>query len=138
MSSQDHKFVRNDANKKDGSSFSLRAAFVCAFRGLIYVCKSQRNAKIYLVFIVLAVALGCILVIPLSSWLAVVICIGLVIAAECINTALESVVDLVSPEYERLAQHAKDAAAAGVLVSAIMSLIIAVFVYGSALGEILN
>ena len=63
--------------------------------------------------------------------------IGVVGATECLNTAIESIVDLVSPEYSELARRAKDCAAAGVLVVSGMSLVVALHVYGSALMAII-
>ena len=130
-------FVRNDEDKQVGKPFSLKDAFLCAARGFAFVFSSQRNMKIHAVFILLALVLGFVLSIPLSSWIAIVLCFALVLGAECINTALESLVDLVSPNYHRLAQNAKDCAAAAVLISAIVSLVVAVLVFGSALGKYL-
>lgn len=138
MTPQDPRFVRNDSDKQQGNTFSLKAAFACAFRGLAYAFRTQRNMKIHAVFVILAIVLGVVLSIPLSSWPVLVLCIGLVIALECVNTSIESVVDLVSPEHERLAKYAKDCAAAGVLVAACVSLIVAAVIYGSALGEMIS
>jgi undecaprenol kinase/diacylglycerol kinase (ATP) len=63
-------------------------------------------------------------------WLIILLCIALVFITECINTAIESLVDLVAPAYSELARHAKDAAAAAVLISAFISLVVggAIFV----------
>ncbi len=60
---------------------------------------------------------------------AIVICIVLVLAAECLNTAVESVVDLVSPDYAELAKHAKDCAAGAVLVCALGAVAVAAAVF---------
>lgn len=123
------KFVRNDIDKKKGSSFGLAQAFGCALRGVAYVVSTQRNVKIYGIVIAVALILGIVLRIDAQSWLAVVFCIVLVLAAECINTAIESVVDLVSPEYADLAKLAKDCAAGAVFVCAAGSLVVAAIVY---------
>ena len=88
--------------------------------------------KVYGVFALAAVVLGLLLHISLGGWLAVILCIVLVFSAECLNTALESLVDLVSPGYHDLAKTAKDCAAAAVLVCAIGSLVVAAIVYGAA------
>lgn len=89
--------------------------------------------KIHLAVAVLALVLGFILRIDQVGWLAIVVCIALVISAECINTSIESVVDLVSPDYHEKARIAKDCSAAAVLVLAILSLVVAAFVYIPAL-----
>ena len=78
--------------------------------------------KIHLGIAVLAVALGFALRIDGASWAAVILCIAAVFAAECVNTAIESVVDLVSPEYHELARRAKDCGAGAVLVFAVVAL----------------
>ena len=59
-----------------------------------------------------------------------ILCIAAVFAAECVNTAIESVVDLVSPEYHELARRAKDCGAGAVLVFAVVALVVAAVVFG--------
>ena len=122
-------FVRNEADKASHSRFSLVNAFACAISGLLYALKTQRNMKIHVAAAVLAVILGFVLAIDPLSWAAVAVCIALVPAVECVNTALESVVDLVSPGYADLAKHAKDCADGAVLLCAIGSLIVACAVF---------
>lgn len=138
MGNPRRQFVRNDTDKREGRAFPLLKAFKCAGSGFLQVFVTQRNMKIHVVFALVAVILGFVLSIPLSSWLAIIICIGLVFVAECLNTALESVVDLVSPEYHPLAKRAKDCAAAGVLVTAFLALIVGTIVYVSAAVSIFS
>ena len=90
-----------------------------------------------LVFAVAAVVLGFALRIDAPSWLAIVICIGAVMAAETANTAIEAVVDLVSPEYHVLAKHAKDCAAGAALILAAASVVVAAIVFIPKIGELL-
>lgn len=123
-------FVRNEQAKEARVRFSLIRAFKCAFDGIAYAVRTQRNMKIHLVIAVVAVALGLALGIDGASWAAVILCIAAVFAAECVNTAIESVVDLVSPEYHELARRAKDCAAGAVLIFALVSVVVAVVVYG--------
>lgn len=122
-------FVRNDDDKTSGSRLSFRYAFVCAWNGITYAFRTQRNMKIHLTTALLALMLGIVLSIDAASWTAVVICIALVFAAECLNTALESVVDLVAPEYHELARRTKDCAAGAVLILACCSLVVAGIVF---------
>jgi diacylglycerol kinase (ATP) len=63
------------------------------------------------------------------EWCAIVTAIGLVWAAEGLNTAIENVVDLVSPEYHPLAGRAKDIAAGAVLCAALLAAIIGALVF---------
>ncbi len=70
---------------------------------------------------------------PLWKWVAVLICSGMVLAAEALNTAVEYVVDLVSPDYHILAGKAKDVAAGAVLFTAVFSGIVALLLIVDAI-----
>lgn len=122
-------FVRNETSKKKGSRFSLICAFTCAGSGIVHAFRTQRNMKIHLVVALAAVALGFVFAIDSASWTAIVLCIAAVFAAECFNTALEAVVDLVSPDYHDLARWAKDCAAGAVLICALAAVIVACIVF---------
>lgn len=123
------RFVRNDADKDARARFSLGRAFSCAWGGIVYTTRTQRNMKIHFAVTAAAVVLGVVLGIDAPSWAAIAICIAVVLAAECLNTALESVVDLVSPDYAELAKHAKDCAAGAVLLCAVGAVAVAVAVF---------
>lgn len=124
-------FVRHgDEGRSQGaSSFSLLKAFGCAGSGIAYAFLSQRNLKIHLAFAIAAIVLGFLLRISEAGWLAIILCIALVSSLEVVNTAIESVVDLVSPEWHILAKHAKDCAAGAVYLAAIASLAVAAVVF---------
>lgn len=122
-------FVRNDTDKAEGSRFSLACAFACAWRGLAHAVRTQRNMKIHLVASAAAIAFGFALSLDYAGWVAVVLCIALVFSMECMNTAVESLVDLVSPDYHELARRAKDCAASAVLVASLAALVVAGIVF---------
>lgn len=63
------------------------------------------------------------------EWIACLLCMGLVIGTEMINTAIEAVVDLASPQQHPLAAKAKDIAAGAVLIGAILSVIIGIIIF---------
>ena len=126
---QQDEFVRNRASKESSARFSLARAFSCAGSGFVFALRTQRNMKIHVVIAIVAVVLGLALEIDAASWAAIIVCIAAVFAAECFNTALESVVDLVSPTYHELARRAKDCAAAGVLVFAFAAVVVALVVF---------
>lgn len=123
------RFVRNAKDKQVGERFSLGRAFSCAASGVAHAFKTQRNMKIHLAVALLAAVLGIALQIQPWGWAAIVVCIVSVFAFECANTAIEAVVDLVSPEYSELAKHAKDCAAGAVLVCAAGAVAVAAIVY---------
>lgn len=122
-------FVRNEADKQLGSHFSLNCAFACAWAGLAQAIRSQRNMKVHLVMATLAVVLGVVLEIDAASWTAIVVVIAVVLSAECLNTAIEAVVDLVSPDYHGLARRAKDCAAGAVLVCALAAVVVGLIIF---------
>lgn len=101
--------------------FSLACAFRCAGEGIRYAFLSQRNLKIQGALGALAVIAGFAFRIGQAEWLALVLCIMVVAVAEVVNTAVESVVDIASPEWHPLAKAAKDAAAGAVLLASIGS-----------------
>lgn len=89
----------------------------------------ERNFIIELCFMVLCIILGFAFSISFTEWAIVIICFGLVLGGECFNTALEAVVDLASPDYHELARLAKDAAAGGVLLFSVASLLVGVIIF---------
>jgi diacylglycerol kinase len=104
-------------------------SFKYAFEGLYTTLKTQKNYKIQIGLGILAVLLGLILKLSLLEWLVLIITINLVLILELINTSLESIVDLVSPEIHPKAKIAKDVAAAAVLISSITSILIGTFIF---------
>jgi diacylglycerol kinase len=108
---------------------SLPDAFRNAFNGLAYVFKSQRNAKIHFCATILVIAAGFFLHISTFEWIAVLFAIGLVLASECFNTALEKLTDLVTSDYHELARLSKDSSAAAVLVSSLIAAVIGLIVF---------
>ncbi|MGV8880052.1 MAG: diacylglycerol kinase family protein [Sphingobacteriaceae bacterium] len=95
--------------------------FQYAVAGLRYGIKTQLNFRIHLLMSVLAVLLGCFLEISLSEWLWILLCIALVCGAELLNTALEKLTDMVSPQWNEKAGQVKDLSAAAVLVIALFT-----------------
>jgi diacylglycerol kinase len=107
---------------------SIRS-FKFAFYGLLWVVKSENNAKIHAMATLLVIALSAYLKIAAREWLWIFLCIGLVWILEILNTALEKLVDLVSPGYHVEAGKIKDLGAAAVLVAAVFSLLCATLIF---------
>ncbi|MCE5209451.1 MAG: diacylglycerol kinase family protein [Chloroflexi bacterium] len=110
-------------------------SFRYAFSGIAFVLKTQKNAWIHLFFTVLVITVGLLLKLSNIQWTALILCFGLVWLAEFINTAVEVVVDLVSPEFHPLARKCKDVAAGAVLIAAICSIIIGLLILAPALYQ---
>ena len=107
---------------------SLIQAFGHAADG-IRASARGRNFKIELGFGIAAIILGIVFGIDATQWAVIAVCIGCVLGGECFNTALEALVDLVSPEYHELAKTAKDCAAGAVFICSIASLFVAAFIF---------
>lgn len=115
-----------------GSVDSLRAflrSFVYAGRGLWHALRTQRNMRVHAGLALLAIALGLVLRISPVEWALVFVAITGVVITEMINTVVEALVDLASPQLHPLAKVAKDVAAGAVLLNAILAVVIALFVY---------
>ena len=114
------------------------ASFVYAFRGLWYALRTQRNAKVHVTIAILAIVMGLALRISAVEFAMVFVAITGVFMAELFNTVFELCVDLASPEYHPLAKVAKDMAAGGVLLSAMLSIVIGLLVFGPHLWALLR
>ena len=104
-------------------------SFKYAIEGFISSFKTERNMKIHVLAMILVVALGFYLKLNLIEWCFITISISLVIGAELFNTAIETIVDMVSPEKNPKAKLAKDISAAAVLVLAIGAVIIGIIIF---------
>lgn len=119
----------DDSQRSVTRALTLIASFRYAFMGIGYLIWTQRNAKIHCVIGVIAVVLGIVLPISRVEWAVLIVTIALVLAMEGVNTAVEAVVDLASPEYHALAKVAKDVAAGTVLLAAIASVIVGIIIF---------
>ena len=118
-------------SKSDHPGF--RKSFLFAIQGFRTAVVTERNIKVMLAVGALAVAAGLVLQIDLLSWAIILLCCAVVIMAELLNTAVETVVDLVSPEFHPLAGRAKDIAAAAVWVLSVIVAIVGVLVFANAI-----
>lgn len=104
---------------RGGGRLSLWQGFRCAMRGIGEAAATERSFRIELAAAVAAFGLGAALGLSRGEWALLSVVVALVLAAELFNTALEAVVDLVSPQYHPRARRAKDAAAGAVLMMAL-------------------
>jgi len=104
-------------------------SFGYAFRGIREVMRSEANMQIHIAITILVIVCGIAFSISLTEWMFCLLCIGLVVGAEMMNTAIENVVDLASPEQHPLAGKAKDIAAGAVLICAIISVFIGLLIF---------
>jgi len=109
------------------------ASFRFAFEGIVHVLKTQPNARIHAAISVAVVLAGLWLELDRIEWAILVVTMAVVWVAEFVNTAVEAAVDLATEEHHPLAKIAKDAAAGGVLVAAILAVSVGLLVLGPPL-----
>lgn len=113
-------------------------SFLFAFRGIEHVLKTQPNARIHIIVITIVIFLTFWLEIPFHDVAVIFLTIGMVLGTEFLNTALETLVDLVSPGYHHLAKIVKDVSAGAVLICAISAVFVGICLFGPPLLVKLN
>lgn len=111
----------------------LVASFGFAFAGIGYLFRTQRNARIHATVAVIVCALAAWLRVTSVEWAILVLTIAGVVILEGLNTALEAVVDLASPQIHPLAKVAKDVTAGMVLIAAIAAVLVGLLILGPPL-----
>ncbi|WP_303214569.1 diacylglycerol kinase family protein [uncultured Enorma sp.] len=109
-------------------------SFGYAIEGFRTAVATERNIKVQLFVGVLAIVAGVVLRIDALSWVLVLLCIGLVLFAELVNTSIEAIVDLATQDLHPLAKRAKDIAAASVFTLSITAAVVGIIVFARALG----
>ena len=106
---------QGEQNKPKGFIGSLN----CAIEGILWAVKTQRHMLFHMVVAIMVLVGALILHLSLHEFALLALAITLVLFAELVNTSIEVVVDLVSPEFHLLAQRAKDVAAGAVLLASV-------------------
>ena len=104
-------------------------SFGYAISGLRYGFKTQLNFRVHCIALIAVLILGCCTGLKAKEWMWICMASGLVIVTELVNTALEVLVDLVSPQYHVKAGIIKDLAAGAVLVAAITAIVIGLLIF---------
>ena len=104
-------------------------SFSFAFSGLKLAFKNEPNLRIHVLIGIVALLVGFILNLNAAEMAILVLTIAFVILLELLNTTLEAIVDLASPEIKPTAKLAKDVSAAAVLISAIASVVIGALLF---------
>jgi diacylglycerol kinase len=112
-----------------GMAHSVPRSFSYALQGLKTALKNEPNLRIHCVAAVIAMTVGAVLKLSSIEWLILVFTIFWVISLELLNTVLEAIVNLVSPEIVPYAKVAKDVSAACVLLAAGLSMIVGVILF---------
>jgi diacylglycerol kinase len=113
-------------------------SFGHAIHGWWYVVRTQQNAWIHVFIAVAVIAVSLWLRLAARDWVVIILLIAMVFIAEFLNTAIEVVVDLASPQQHPLAKVAKDVGAGAVLIAAIAAILIGLLILGPPLWIILS
>ncbi|MCX6320375.1 MAG: diacylglycerol kinase family protein [Bacteroidia bacterium] len=116
----------------NSDKFSLKTrfgSFKFAFHGLWLLMQNEHNSRIHFLAAIIAIAMGIILKINPYEWSLLIIVIGIVFLTELLNSSLETLADFVNPEWNEKIRNVKDYAAAAVLISAIISVVVGAFIF---------
>jgi len=108
-------------------------SFQCAFAGIWYTLRTQRNAQIHLAIAAIIVILGLILNLNLRDWAVLALTTGFVLAAEMLNTVAEAAMDYATSDFHPQVKVVKDVAAGAVLTAAITAVIVGMLILGPPL-----
>ncbi len=114
------------------NGFTLRKrirSFRYAFRGIGSLIRHEHNAWIHCFVSLCVIGAGIWLGLSRTEWMLICLCIGMVLSAEAFNSAIETLADRVSSQYDEAIGRVKDLAAGGVLLLAIASVIIGLNIF---------
>lgn len=116
--------------KNDGFTLRKRLnSFRFAFNGIRLLITREHNAWIHCFAAVCVITAGFTIGLTVAEWIAITFAIGMVLAAEAVNSSIEALADLVSPEYNEAIKRTKDLAAGAVLILAIAAAIIGLIIF---------
>lgn len=104
-------------------------SFRPALNGLKWFLQNEHNVRIHLFLSLLSVIAGIFFQISRNEWIGIILCMGMVLSLEAANSAIEQLVDLVSPKKNQLAGLVKDLAAAAVLIASLIAILVAALVF---------
>ncbi|MFZ4583300.1 MAG: diacylglycerol kinase family protein [Paludibacter sp.] len=103
-------------------------SFGYAIKGIKAVFGKEANMNIHLIMTALVIICGFVFMISITEWMLCILCFGVVISLEMVNSAIENLVDLVSPEKHELAGKIKDISAGAVLIASICAAIVGLII----------
>jgi diacylglycerol kinase len=107
----------------------LVRSFKCAFTGLYYLIKYERNFKVHLAIFSIMIVLGFLFKFSYLEFIIVLVVSGMVMATEAINSGFEIILDIIYPEHNSKSRIIKDILAGAVLVTAIIAAIVGVLLF---------
>jgi diacylglycerol kinase (ATP) len=121
-----------------GRARRIVRSFGYAFEGLATIVRTQPNFWVHVAAACIALVLGVLLRLSEVELALIVLSIGLVLVVESVNTAVETMCDLISPGHDPLVKRAKDISAASVLIAAVAALALGLLVFVPHLAKLLH
>ncbi|HWB64781.1 MAG TPA: diacylglycerol kinase family protein [Chitinophagales bacterium] len=115
----------------------LFKSFGYALKGMFIVLKEQQNMRIHLFAAIVVTVAGIYLGLSAEEWSILALTFGFVLTAEMLNSAIEELVDMISPEVHVQAGKIKDIAAGAVLVAAIVAAAVGIYIFGNRFFDLL-
>lgn len=112
-------------------------AFRYAWNGVIFFITRERHAPIHLIVGGISIVLGLILNVSMGEWVALLLCTGMVISMEILNSSIERLTDIVSPQRNESARVVKDMGAAAVLISSFFAAMVGLIIFAPKLYDLL-
>ncbi len=113
-----------------GFTFCKRmASFKYAFNGIFLLLRYEHNAWLHIFISICVIIAGFLLKISVMEWIAVILACGCVLAVEALNTAIERLADVVSPEYNEAIKKVKDLSAGGVLLMSLAAAAVGIIIF---------
>lgn len=132
---------RRSKHKPSRLDFSVKGLFsivVNSFNGLKNFFKYERSALVYLIAFAFTIGAGIILQMNMMEWVMIFFVLLTMLASELLNTAIEAICDLISPEYNPFVKIAKDSGSAATGVLTILWLIVILVIYVPKVVEIIR
>jgi diacylglycerol kinase len=114
---------------KNNVLIKILNSFVYAYNGIVFLIKNETNGRVHFLAAAVVICAGIYYRLNAMEWIALSLCIGMVIAAELLNTAIEKIVDFISPNFHHKAGIIKDLGAAAVMALAIASIVVAAIIF---------
>lgn len=118
--------------------YNIFQNFSYALKGILFFMKREYSARILLTITAIVLIAGSYFKITRTEWIALVVCIGLVLAMELMNSAIELLVDKLWPDYHQTAGNIKDLAAGAVLLTSLAAAIIGCIIFAPKLFGLLH
>lgn len=104
-------------------------SFIHAFNGLRIMILEEHNFRIHIIVAALVVVFGFIVHLSISEWLVLILTITMVVTLEIINSSIENLADIISPEWNTKIKKVKDVCAAAVLIAGLASIVIGALIF---------